>query len=51
MTVKELLELLNAYVLSNLVDLNDRVVNPHFFEFNSVDVDVDENGDTGVVID
>ncbi len=51
MTLWELLEMLKAYKANNPALLEAQVVDLNFFSFDSVDLDVDENGDTVVVID
>ena len=51
MTVKELIEMLQTYAIADSVNLDIQVVDVNFFPIDSIDIDMDENGDRVVVID
>lgn len=50
MTVKELIELLQTYVIADSKYADAQVTNESEFSFDSVETDIDENGDRIVVI-
>lgn len=50
MTVKELIEMLQTYAIADSANLNIHAVDENYFPLDSIETDIDENGDRVVVI-